>query len=218
VTEKDLIEWARTEAERLRNLSNYNTMDGRPSTAKPVASAALEFLRIHAQGTHFHANAEAIFDVSPLEPYVALGHVATILEDWATFVEAGLAAALPYDARFRIDAANDLMEQAQRFLDDAKVIPAAAVWATGAALEEFLRSMAIARGLGISGDPGIQKYAQALRANGDLTAQDMKDVTSWGGHRNEAAHGDFDQLSHERAKILVESVNLFMRQKGSTTT
>ena len=61
--------------------------------------------------------------------------------------------------------------------------------------------------------PGIASYANALRTIGELSPQDVKDITAWAGQRNEAAHGQFDGLSRERAQIMVDGINLFMRQK-----
>jgi hypothetical protein len=49
-----------------------------------------------------------------------------------------------------------------------------------------------------------------LRKSGYLSAQDIKDVTAWAGQRNEAAHGQFERLTHERAQIMVDGINLFI--------
>jgi hypothetical protein len=87
----------------------------------------------------------------------------------------------------------------------------------GAALEELLRSLVITHSAQVTGRAGLQAYSQALRNTGVLTFQDVKDVTSWAGLRNSAAHGQFDGLSLERAHIMAEGVNLFMRQKGPVT-
>ena len=38
----------------------------------------------------------------------------------------------------------------------------------------------------------------------------MKDVEQMAGIRNEAAHGDFDALSRERAGLMEQQVNLFL--------
>jgi hypothetical protein len=43
-----------------------------------------------------------------------------------------------------------------------------------------------------------------------LSAQDMKDVEQMAGVRNSAAHGEFDVLSHERAGLMEQQVNLFL--------
>jgi hypothetical protein len=46
-----------------------------------------------------------------------------------------------------------------------------------------------------------------------ITKQDLKDITSWGGIRNDAAHGNWDAVaSREKVAIMLEGVNLFLRQ------
>jgi hypothetical protein len=106
------------------------------------------------------------------------------------------------------------MEQVQILLDDRKVHPAGPVMLAGAALEEFLRSMIVTSTLQPKGKPGISSYAATLREANLLTAQDVKDITAWGGMRNDAAHGNFGAITIDRARIMVDGINLFMRQKG----
>jgi hypothetical protein len=88
----------------------------------------------------------------------------------------------------------------------------------GAALEEFLRSQVSASNATVDGRPGISAYANALRSSGSFSAQDVKDVTAWAGQRNEAAHGQFERLSRDRAQIMVDGINLFIRQKTDRTS
>ncbi len=41
----------------------------------------------------------------------------------------------------------------------------------------------------------------------------MKDITSWAGLRNHAAHGEWDEVKDKtRVSIMLEGVNLFMRK------
>ena len=41
-------------------------------------------------------------------------------------------------------------------------------------------------------------------------------ITSWGGVRNHAAHGEWDEVSNrDRIKLMLEGVNLFMRQHSA---
>jgi hypothetical protein len=43
----------------------------------------------------------------------------------------------------------------------------------------------------------------------------VKDITSWGGLRNHAAHGEWDEVSDKkRVGLMLEGVNLFMRKYG----
>ena len=62
--------------------------------------------------------------------------------------------------------------------------------------------------------PGIDAYMKSLRTAELITKQDVKDVTSWAGMRNHAAHGEWDAISdRSRVRLMLEGVNLFMRQK-----
>jgi hypothetical protein len=210
----DLLEWARNEAKLLRQDApgvQYHAVFGRPR-----AAAALDFLRRHASGTNFLCAAEGTFDKGvAMQGSDALMRMAEILESWAKFVEDGMAAVQPFSVQARIEAATDLMEQVQQLISDSKVHPAAPIVLAGAALEEFLRSRVTASNVQVKGKPGINSYAQALQAGGSLSAQDVKDITAWAGQRNEAAHGEFAKLSPERAQIMIDGINLFMRQKAS---
>jgi hypothetical protein len=49
-----------------------------------------------------------------------------------------------------------------------------------------------------------------------ISKQDAKDILSWGGLRNHAAHGEWDQVSDkQRVQLMLEGVNLFMRKYES---
>lgn len=208
-----LVDWARAEAGRVRAIKP-DGVGGLAHKARPQMAAALEFLRRHAPGTQFLTSAETmVIRDERVEAWIAIKGMGDILDGWADFVEAGMAAIPPFEVAARVAAATDLMEQVQTLLDDRKVEPAAPVVLAGAALEEFLRSRVSALGAAVVGKPGISSYASALRTAGDLSAQDVKDITSWAGQRNEAAHGEFEKLSRERAQLMVDGINLFMRQK-----
>lgn len=216
----DILAWAKLEAERLRRTAQNAEITanlGYTEDARPLAAAALDILRRHASGTEFLRAAEGVFHTRGAGPSAdqALLRVADVLEAWVQFVQDGLEAVPSFPVRARMEAATDLMEQVQQLLDDSNAHPAAAVVLAGAALEEFLRSRVDAVAALVTGRPGISTYANALRKSEYLTAQDVKDVTAWAGQRNEAAHGQFERLSPERAQIMVDGINLFMRQKTS---
>ena len=62
--------------------------------------------------------------------------------------------------------------------------------------------------------PGIDAYSKTLRAADLLSKQDAKDITSWAGARNHAAHGEWDEVSdRNRIRLVLAGVNLFIRQK-----
>ena len=62
----------------------------------------------------------------------------------------------------------------------------------------------------------LENYSQTLREADFITKQDAKDLTSWGGIRNHAAHGEWDEVSDKkRVSLMLEGVNLFMRKYGA---
>lgn len=210
----ELLAWAKAEAQRLEADSANWTAVNTGQINQSHMAAALEFLRSHAAGTAFLSSANGLFPTNQgLSTRQVMDRVSAILRGWAQYVEDGLAEARPLPVEARVIAATDLMEQVQQLLDDPKAHPAAPVVLAGAALEEFLRSRVAAKGVTVVGKPGMNSYASALRSAGDITAQDVKDVTAWAGQRNEAAHGEFEQLSRQRAQIMVDGINLFLRQK-----
>lgn len=211
----ELLKWARTEVSRLRSVDNRN-LGERSNSVRPLATAALEFLRLHASGSDFLKSAEELFQYDArIDSWRAPLLMADILSAWVDFVEAGMADILPFEVGARLEATTDLMEQVQQLLDDNKVHAAAPMVLAGAALEEFLRSRIAALGVAVSGKPGISSYASALRTAGDLSAQDVKDITAWAGQRNKAAHGEFADLSRAGAQLMVDGINLFIRQKST---
>lgn len=114
--------------------------------------------------------------------------------------------------RGRVTAASDLMEQADDLLLDRDVTPIAPIVIAAAALEELLRDLVDMGNLQVSGRPGLTSYAQALRSADALSTEDVKEITSLAGVRNQAAHGELDKLSAERAGVFVDRVNLLLRQ------
>ena len=206
ISQGELIEWAKGEAARLEAFA------GDPHVNSGEAGRAVEFLRLHAGAkSHFYGRAAQI--AKDGTPNYAVKTVASLLHGWANLVETGLIES-PLEARAKVEAATDLMEQVQILLDDRKVHPAAPVMLAGAALEEFLRSMLVLSTTQPKGKPGINSYATALREAELLSAQDLKDITAWGGMRNDAAHGHFEAITIDRARIMVDGINLFMRQKA----
>ena len=61
--------------------------------------------------------------------------------------------------------------------------------------------------------PGLEAYTQLLYAERLIKKQDIKDITSWGGIRNHAAHGEWEEVGdRRRVALMLEGVNLFMRK------
>jgi hypothetical protein len=50
-----------------------------------------------------------------------------------------------------------------------------------------------------------------------ITEEEAKDITSWAGTRNHAAQGEWYEVSdRDRIRLMLESFNLFTRQKERT--
>jgi len=114
----------------------------------------------------------------------------------------------------KIDIISDFMAQAIELAADKKFHPAAASILMGASLEEFLKKIAEEKEIDLSGiKMTIDPISKKLYEENIITKQDLKDITSWAGIRNEAAHGNFDEVN-DRKRILnaIEGVNLFMRK------
>jgi hypothetical protein len=215
------LQWALDEAARLRDIANAELSESTAKAASRLSTGApaLDYLRRLAPGSAFETAGRDLFEVAHrFSARFAIQRLATLLEDWVAFAQAGMAARVSPQAAARVEAATDLMEQVQAMIDDKKTHAAAPIVLAGAALEEALRSLVIQNQANIVGKPSLNAYAVALKSASVLTTQDVKDVTSWAGQRNEAAHGDFDKLSIERAQIMVDGINLFMRQRLALPT
>lgn len=115
----------------------------------------------------------------------------------------------------RIEAENDLLDQAQSLLD-ANYRAAATVIA-GGALEIHLRNLCDKFGLPVSSDGSINKYDAAIAQARNLgtpapyTATDSKQVGVWGGMRNDAAHdpGSFSR-SKDEIRRMIDAIRDFI--------
>jgi hypothetical protein len=168
-----------------------------------------EFLRLYA------GQKSSFFDIAQKASGLYIQeHLATTMESFISFVEAGLNAEISPERRAQLDVVSDLLEQANKLLDSKQVHPAAPAVLIGATLEEFLRNWVEAEGVSLgSARPSIDSYTKALREAELITKQDAKDITSWAGIRNHAAHGEWDEVNdRNRIRLMLEGVNLFMRK------
>lgn len=139
------------------------------------------------------------------------------LENFRLYVEAGLVMEVTPERKAQLDIVSDFLEQANILLETKGVHPAAPIVLIGATLEEFLRTWIDNAELSIEKrKPSLDSYAQVLLTEGLITKQDMKDITAWGGLRNHAAHGEWNEVSDkQRAAIMLDGVNLFLRKYGA---
>lgn len=138
------------------------------------------------------------------------------LSAFCAYIESGLLEGVSIERKAQIDVVSDFLEQANALLIDNKVHPAAPIMIIGASLEEFLRNWIEEAEIEPQGKPSIDSYAKALKGEELITKQDMKDITSWAGLRNHAAHGEWDEVSDgQRIGMMLEGVNLFMKKYGA---
>lgn len=152
----------------------------------------------------------------PSDRAVAGQYLAEILGAYIESLEAGFIKGLSPKRQAEIDVTSDFLEQAQGLLKSNKIHPAAPAVLIGATLEEFLRNWVEDIGLSLGGKkPSIDAYCSTLREAELITKQDAKDIASWSGIRNHAAHGEWAELGGtERVRLMLDGVNLFMRKYG----
>jgi hypothetical protein len=141
---------------------------------------------------------------------------AEILDAFSNSLSSGLVTGISPERRAQIEVVSDYLEQAIILLDDKNVHAAVPAVIIGASLEEFLRNWVEFENLSLGNrKPGIDTYTTILREAEYITKQDAKDITSWAGVRNHAAHGEWDKVANkEYVRLVLEGVNLFMRKYG----
>jgi len=173
---------------------------------------ACEFLRV------FAGERSAFFEAAKKAEGYSYPHgaevTAKMLLAFAAYLEAGLAGEITPERKAQLDVVSDLLDQANQLLETPKVHPAAFAVLIGATLEEFLRTWIETAQLSMgSRKPSIDAYVQILRDADLITKQDAKDITAWGGIRNHAAHGEWEQVeSREKISLMLQGINLFMRK------
>ncbi|MBO6494826.1 MAG: hypothetical protein JJ978_04600 [Roseivirga sp.] len=174
---------------------------------------AREFLRVYAgEETSFFKTLSQI--KSSAQPAYKSNRVHEVLSSFIEFVENGLLRSISLEREIQIETVSDYLEQAENLLNDKKVHPAAPAVIIGASLEEFLRNWLEDSGFDLSTiKNSLDTYSTELRRQDKISKQDLKDIVSWGGTRNDAAHGHWENVEdRKRVKLMLEGVNLFMRK------
>jgi len=208
---RELIEHAQALRQRIQAYGR-DSKHG-PPRAGAAKAQVCDFLRAHAgPKSSFLVQAEAARGYDSYQ----VGALSAVLDSFIEYVQSGLHSGLSLERRAQIEVVSDILEQANSLLDNKDCHPAAAAVLVGASLEEFLRNWVEAEGLSIgSSKPGIDAYCKSLRSADLIQKQDVKDVTAWAGIRNDAAHGEWDQVSdRNRIRLMLEGVNLFVRQEA----
>ena len=185
-----------------------------PSNSDGNYAIGSEFLRQYGPPNNsFYASLKKLDPRSLSDTYIS-SIVRDTLAAFLTYIERGLNEEISPERKTQIDVVSDFLDQANTLLNTSGVHPAAPAMIIGATLEEFLRTWVEASQLSIGNSkPSIDSYAKALREAEMISKQDIKDVTSWAGIRNHAAHGEWDEVSDQkRISLMLEGVNLFMRQ------
>lgn len=174
---------------------------------------AREFLRIYAgeDSSFFKTLAQIRSEASDRFKYQRVGEV---LSSFSEFVENGLLRSISLEREIQIETVSDYLEMAESLLNDKNVHPAAPAVIIGASLEEFLRNWLEDSGFDLESiKNSLDSYSSELRKQEKISKQDLKDIVSWGGTRNDAAHGHWENVNDKnRIRLMLEGVNLFMRK------
>ena len=140
--------------------------------------------------------------------------VISVLEAFIRYVENGLIDEISIERQAQIDVVSDFLDQANTLLNDNSIHPATPTIIIGCALEEFLRNWIEEANLNLDNQKlSIDTYKRILKKENLITKQDDKDIISWAGLRNDAAHGRWDLVNdRKRVRLMLEGVNLFMRK------
>lgn len=140
--------------------------------------------------------------------------VLIVLRSFKQYLENNLHRTISIQREIQLDTVSDYLDQAQTLLNDKKVHPAAAVVIIGASLEEFLRNWLEDLDFDLSNiKNSIDAYSHELKKLEKINKQDVKDIISWGGSRNEAAHGHWESVEdRDKINLMLAGVNLFIRK------
>lgn len=192
----------------------FKTRQAERGTAMGMIAEAQEFLSSSiGQGNSFYKTLAKI-DLKGRPNFVIALDIIAVLESLKVYIQSGKLQIGSIETKIRVEVVSEILEQANTLLNSDGVHPAAPTVLIGAALEEYLRKWVEKEDLSLENKkPNIDSYAKVLREKELISAQDMKDITSWGGLRNDAAHGKWDLVNDKkRISIMLEGVNLFMRQ------
>lgn len=184
-------------------------------TGPSILAESLEFLRLYSGEKSSFFKQLSKVNQTWSDDYIQ-DYVKDTLNAFIRFLENGLADGISVERRAQIDVVSDFLDQARILLDTKGVHAAAPCVLIGASLEEFLRNWVEEAGLSVGqAKPSLDSLSKTLKNEELLTKQDMKDIASWGGLRNHAAHGEWDEVNDKRRiALMLEGVNLFMRKYG----
>ncbi|MFI9418199.1 hypothetical protein [Streptomyces werraensis] len=225
--QEDILIYARTLARELKDGVVWDpgdrgrgwwSMQDRSALPQLMArvAAAFEFLRQYAgEDSFWTQRAITVYESKGDNQSLESGavSVADMLSAWADQVDAGVTQIAGAEAWAEVEVAStDIMSQVRRLLEDKQTNPAAPIVLCGAALETAMRAVISAKQLPLTERPSLSAYTRLLRSHDLITKQDAKDFDQVAGLRNQAAHGEFDSLSRERAGLMEQQTNLLLRR------
>jgi hypothetical protein len=210
---KEVVAHARRLQQNLHRIESAHSSGWQPGlpAVDGLQAQVADFLAVYAgPRSSFVASAKAPEGADEYRANI----LDSILDAFIDHVESGLLQGVSPERKAQLDVVSDLLGQAVGLLDDSNVHPAAPAMIVGASLEEFLRTWIESVGLSLGNrKPGLSNYAAVLRDADLIQKQDAKDIESWGGLRNHAAHGEWAQVEDpKRVRLMLEGVNLFMRR------
>lgn len=105
---------------------------------------------------------------------------------------------------------SDLLDQAQELLDAGYHGPAAVL--AGAVLEDNLRKLCVENGIELPEKPKMDKMNADLAKAEVYNKIKQKQVTTYAGIRNSAAHGKWNEFNAEEVKQMIEWVTRFSEE------
>lgn len=200
------------EKEKIKEILNKIIIEPVSGIAK--LTETLEFFRMYiGESNSFYRQLKEIPKVSGTDS-LRRNMVESVLTGYLNYLQKDLEVGLSFQKRIQVDTVSDFLDQANSILNDNKLHPASACVIIGAALEEFLRLWVEDENLLENNlKKSIDSYAKLLRDDPSrITKQDYKDITSWAGLRNSAAHGLWNEVEDRQKVVLMfQGVNLFMR-------
>lgn len=201
------------ERDELIKQANRILEHGKQKSWVEALPEAKEFLRVYAgEKTSFFKELSDLVWAPGMDRIIEI-KVTLALGAFIRYVENDLLGGVSVVRRAQIDVVSDLLDQANSLLGSSDVHPAAPAVLIGAVLEEFLRNWTEEANLEL-GDkkPGLDSYTKILREAELITKQDVKDIISWSGLRNHAAHGEWTEVEdRSRISMMLEGVNLFIQ-------
>lgn len=184
----------------------YGGTDSEVHAAHTRMTAAIE--RWSPAGSSYRNRMEKILERDHVS-YQAL-HLAGVLQGLLDDIEAGYLQSV--EQLVHADVFSDFLEMAEELLTKNYKDPAAVL--VGSVLEEHLRKLASQNGIAIETAEGRPMKADTINASlvkGTVYSKlEQKSVTAWLGLRNAAAHGEYDQYSHDQVERLLQDIRSFI--------